>query len=199
MAQNSLYYKTVLESTISLLPEQLDGNMDDHMLSNLKTKIEGKTIDSGIVLKINKLVDYNYGIIDKVNFMGTTVYSVKYECFICSPTKDLEIICVLDYIVKGYLIGRNGPVIVAIQFNNIDTSKFEIRNDSVIYSKTKAGIKKGDHLKVSIININNNLGETKIVTMCKLLNLADKEEVKQFEKDQLLVTDGSMDDDKVFI
>ena len=198
MAQISLYYRTQLETKVSLLPEQIDGNMDDHILENLKAKIEGKTIDNGIVLKINKLIDYSYGMIDKANFMGTTVFPVKYECFICSPTKDLEIICVLENIVKGYLIAKNGPIIVVIQFNNIDMQKFEISGNTII-TKSKVPIEKGNYLKVSIISINNNIGEKNIVTMCKLLNMANKDEILLFEKDQLLVTDGSVNDNKEFI
>lgn len=199
MAQDSLYYRTQLETKVSLLPEQINGNMDDHILENLKAKIEKKSIDNGIVLKINKLIDYEHGMIDKANFMGTTVFPVKYECFICSPTKDLEIVCVLENIVKGYLIAKNGPVVVAIQFNNINQQKFEISGNTILFTKNKTTIKKGDYLKVSIISINNNLGEKNIVTMCKLLNLATEDEIKAFEEDQLLVTNGSVDDNKEFI
>jgi DNA-directed RNA polymerase subunit E'/Rpb7 len=199
MAQLSLYYRTQLETKVSLLPEQINGNMDEHLLENLRSKVEGKTMDNGIVLKVIKLVDYDNGIIDKSSFMATTVYNVKYECFICSPTKNLEIICLLENIVKGYLIARNGPVIAAIQFNNIDSQKFEISGNNILFSKTKQPIQKGDYLKVSIINLNSNYGEKNIVTMCKLLNLASKKEIKEFEDDQLLATNGSIDDDKEFI
>ena len=195
MAQISLYYRTQLETKVSLLPEQIDGNMDDHLLKNLKAKIEGKTNENGIVLKINKLIDYSSGMIDKANFMGITVFPVKYECFICSPTKDLEMICVLENIVKGFLIAKNGPVVVVIQYNNIDTKKFEISDKNILFSKTKTPVKKGDHLKAAIISINNNLGEKNIVTMCKLLNLATKEEIKLFEEDQMMATNGNIDDD----
>lgn len=199
MAQLNLYYRTQLATKVSLLPEQINGNMDKHLLNNLKVKIEGKSNDNGIVLKVNRLIDYDYGMIDKVNFMGTTVYLVKYECFICSPIKNLEMICVLENIVKGYLIAKNGPVIVAIQFNNIDTQKFEISDNTIVVSKTKKPIAKGDYLKVSVISINNNAGEKNIVTMCKLLNLATKEEIRSFEEDQMMITDGSPDDNKEFI
>ncbi|XWV26226.1 putative DNA-directed RNA polymerase subunit [Tupanvirus soda lake] len=199
MAQISLYYRTQLDTKVSLFPEQIDGNMDDHILENLKAKIEGKSIDNGIVLRINRLISYDYGMIDKANFMGTTVFPVKYECFVCSPTKDLEIVCVLENIVKGFLIAKNGPVIIAIQFNNIDTQKFEISGNNILYTKTKKPVEKGDYLKVSIININNNLGEKNIVTMCKLLNLANKDEIQSYEQDQLLITNGSEDDNKEFI
>jgi DNA-directed RNA polymerase subunit E'/Rpb7 len=199
MAQISLYYRTQLETKVSLFPEQIDGNMDNHILENLKAKIEGKSIDNGIVLKINRLISYEYGMIDKANFMGTTVFPIKYDCFICSPTKDLEIVCVLENIVKGFLIGRNGPVIVAIQFNNIDTQRFEINGNNIQYCKTKKPIEKGDYLKVSIISINNNLGEKDIVTMCKLINLANKDEIQSYQQDQLLITDGNENDNKEFI
>lgn len=198
MAQVSLYYRTQLETKVSLLPEQITGDMDKYLLKNLKVKTEGKTNESGIVLRVNKLIDYGDGIIDKINFMGVTVFPVIYECFICSPTKDLEIICVIENIVKGFLIAKNGPVIVAIQYNNIDSKKFEIRNNEVTVIKTKEAIKKGDFIKVSIININSNYGEKHIVTMCKLLNLASKDEIKIFEDDQTIVSGNNRDDEGEF-
>lgn len=199
MAQISLYYRTQLDTKVSLFPEQIDGRIDDHILENLKSKIEGKTIDSGIVLKINRLISYELGMIDKANFMGITVFPVKYECFICSPVKDLEIVCILENIVKGYLIARNGPIIAAIQFNNIDTQKFEISGNTIVNIKNKNPIEKGNYLKVSIISTNINLGEKNIVTMCKLINLANKEEIQSFEKDQLLITNNGEEEHKEFI
>lgn len=199
MAQLNLYYRTQLETKVSLLPEQIDGNMDNHILNNLREKVEKKVIDNGIVLKTTKLVSYDYGMIDKNNSMGTTVYLVKYECFICSPTKNLEIVCVLENIIKGFLIAQNGPIKVAVQFNNIDTRKFAISGNNIIISKSKQNIKKGDYLKVSIIDISNNLGEKNIVVIAKLINLASKDEIASFEEDQQLLIDGSIDDNKEFI
>ena len=198
MAQ-SLYYQTQLNNKVSLLPQQITADLDRHLLENLKMKVQKKSTEHGIILNINKLIDYDYGMIDKANFMGTTVYNVTYECFVCSPTKDLEIICVLENIIKGYLIAKNGPVIVAIQFNNIDTQKFEIVESTIIYTKDRKEIKKGDYLKVSVIAVNNNLGEQNIVTICKLLDLANKDEIKRFKDEQYLVTNGSADDSKEFI
>lgn len=195
MAQISLYFRTQIETKVSLFPEQITANMDDHILANLKTQIEGKSNDKGIILKINRLIEYKHGMIDKANFMGTTVLPVKYECFICSPVKDLEIVCLLENIVKGFLIAKNGPVIVAIQFNNIDTQQFEISNNNIISLRTKKVIQKGDYLKVTIININSNLGEKQIVTMCKLSNLPTRDEIESFKQDQLLVTNNDFDDD----
>jgi DNA-directed RNA polymerase subunit E'/Rpb7 len=199
MSQTNLYYPTQLETKVSLLPEQIDGDMDAHLLENLRSKVEGKCMENGIVLRVNKIIDYDYGMIDKANFMGTTVYNIKYECFICSPTKELEIICVLENIVKGYLIGRNGPIVIAVQFNNIDTRKFKIADNNIYNIKTDTPLKKGDHIRVSIINVNNNLGEKNIITVCKLIGMAGKEDVRKFNDEQALMTDELETDNREFI
>lgn len=90
MAQINLYFFTQAETKTSLLAEQITHDMDNHLLNNLKDKIEGRTTEEGIILKVIKLIDYGYGIIDKVNFMGTAVFHVKYECLICSQLKMLK-------------------------------------------------------------------------------------------------------------
>lgn len=199
MAQIRLYYQTQLETSVSLLPEQVDGNIDDYLLQNLKIKVEGKSTENGIEIRVNRLIDYNYGMVDKSNFMGTTVYQVKYECFLCSPIKDLELTCVLDNIVKGFLIGRNGPVIVAIQFNNIDTQRFEISGNTIVHKKNKKQIQKGDYVRVSVININNNLGEKNIVTMCKLIDFASDNDIKRYKEDQELIAEEGAGEQSEFI
>lgn len=199
MAQISLYYQTQLETKISLLPEQINGDIDENILENLRSKIDTKSIENGIVMRIIKLINYDYGMIDKANLMGTTVYKVKYECLLCSPIADLEMICVVDNMVKGYLICRNGPIVIAIPFINIDTSMFKIVGDNIQHIATNKEIVVGSYLKVSIIDVNNNLGEKKIVAMCKLLNIASKNDIKKFTEEQDLIENENIDNNVEFI
>ena len=137
--------------------------------------------------------------IDKSNFMGTIVFSIKYEAFVCAPIKDLEIICTVENIIKGYIICQNGPLKVAIEFSKIDNHKFEISGNDIIDRATNATIKKGDHLRVSIINIESHKGEKNILAICKLLNIADENDIKKYEQEQLLVTGNKSREDKRFI
>lgn len=199
MAQLSLYYRTQLETKVSVFPEQLDGDIDNHILDNLRAKVEGKSGPDGIVLKIIRLIECDNGVIDKANFMGTSVSNVKYECFICSPTKKQEIVCVFENVIKGYIIGRNGPIIVAIEMNLIDSQHFEVRNGKIIYLKTGKELEKGEYLKVSIINIKSNLNEKIITTVCKLLNVANKKEIESFKNDKKMITGTDEDDETEFI
>lgn len=199
MAQQSLYFQTKLEDKVSLLPSQMVGNMENYLLQNLEAKVKDKVTEHGIVLKVNRIIEYDYGIISKNNFSGTAIYRVKYECLICSPVKNLSIVCLVENIVKGYIIAKNGPVIVAIPFNNIDSDKFQLTNGNIVYKNNSNNIQKGDYVKVSIINIKTNLNEKKITTIAKLLDMATNDEIKSYENDQLLIVNGDIDDGQEFI
>jgi DNA-directed RNA polymerase subunit E'/Rpb7 len=199
MAQIKLYYKTQLDTKVSLLPNQINGNIDDHILDNLKAKMEGKSNEFGIIIKINHIIFYDYGIIPKSNFSTTVVYHVTFECLLCSPNKNLEVICVVDNIIKGFLICRNGPVRIAIQFNNIDFQKFEVKGDNIIYLKSKSEIVKGDYLKIVIINVNYNIGQNYIVTIGKLLDMASETEIATFEEEQKIANNVEIQSNKVYI
>jgi DNA-directed RNA polymerase subunit E'/Rpb7 len=195
MSQVNLYYRTQLENKVSLLPEQIDGEIDNHILENLRVKVEKKITDIGYVVRITRLISYKHGMIDKTNFMGTTVFPVEYECFICSPVKDLEIICHVENIVDGYIVSRNGPITVVVDINNIDTQRFDVVEKKIVLLKTKKPIEKGNFIKVSIININSDVGENTMVSMAKLLNIATADEIKLYEKDQNLYRTGYDNED----
>lgn len=205
MAQISLYYRTQLETFVSISPDQINADINDNILNNLRTDVEGKSNENGIVLKINKLISYDQGKIDRVNLTGAVIYFVKYECFVCSPTKNLEFVCELENIVKGYILGKNGPLVVIIQLNHVDTQRFELINHEVHYIKksknteSKVKLDIGDFLKVSIINVVNNLGENKMFAMCKLINMAKPDEIEDFKRDKALIIGDVSSDDKVYI
>jgi DNA-directed RNA polymerase subunit E'/Rpb7 len=197
MENTSLYFRTQLETKVTILPENINSDLDDNILEAVKTNVEGKLISSGIVIKVLKLISYDNCIIDKCNLQGSVVADVKYECFICSPVKNLDIICIVENIVKGYLICRNGPVICAIYIIDINDSKFKISGHDVYYGNKK--IEKEDYLKASIINIRSEQGEKNIMTVCKLLDMATEEEIESFKEDQILATNGVANESREFI
>lgn len=198
MAQVSLYYRTQLQEKVTIAPNQINAQITDHIFNNLKANIEGKSNENGIVLKVNKLIKHDLGKIDRVNLTSKVDYLVTYECYLCSPIKDLEIVCELENNVKGYLIGKNGPIVVVVQLNNIDNQRFELKNSNVYHIPTEKELKIGDYLKVSIINISNNSGENKILALCKLINMATKDEIENYKVDKALIT-GNMTDSNDYI
>lgn len=195
MAQISLYSTTVLEDKVSINPDQINANIAENILINLRSNIEGKSNENGIVLKVNRLISHNLGKIDRVNGTSKVDYIAKHECFLCSPTKDLEIVCKLEKTFKGYIVGKNGPVVVVVQINNIDSQRFEIKKSNVYHISSGKELVVGDYLKVSIINVSNNLGGNKILALSKLLNMASKDDILKYEQDRSLITGASLKTD----
>jgi len=195
MAKTSLYFRTYLESKIVIHPAQMGAQIEEHLLENLKNKVERRTIDTGIIIHVDRIVEYRSGIIDRTNFSANAIYWVKYECLLCAPTKNLEMICLVENIIKGYLIARNGPVVVAIEFSSIDPQTFEIVNGQVRHLKLGSLVQRGDHLRVVIINVNMNLGETNVVALCKLLDYASQDEVKEFQEEQRMLQEPDQDEE----
>ena len=200
MSHRNLYTVTQLTGSIYLLPQQIDGNIDQHILTNLKSDVENHVIDNGIVIRANKLINYSNGVIGASNFMATTVFDVTYECILCAPVVGMEFICQVKNILPGFVLAENGPVTVIIMMAYIDEQQFSIKdNNSIVFQTTGAALAKEDYIKVSIINISSNLGEDKIATICKLINMASEREIKSFADTKTMITSEMPDDDLEYI
>lgn len=197
MSQHELYYRTQLRDKITVLPNQCDAGIDDHILQNLKLKVEKKVGDNGMVLYVTRIINYYDGVIDGVNLMSSTVYTIYYECFFCSPIEGMEIICVIENSMKGLLIARNGPIYAGIEIgpSKIDTQKFEINNGKIYHKKNNTLIDKGIYVKLEIINRKLNSKESNISTVCKLLDIATKSEISMFDQDQKMIMGIDLNDD----
>jgi DNA-directed RNA polymerase subunit E'/Rpb7 len=91
--------------------------------------------------------------------------------------------------IKGFIVAQNGPVIIIIQEINIDTNKFTISPSGIIHDETKKKISKGDHIKVSVINTDSNKNDNNITAICKLLDVATRDEIKRYNEDQKLISE----------
>jgi DNA-directed RNA polymerase subunit E'/Rpb7 len=189
MSQNNLYYRTQLENSVSVLPAQLNGSIYENILENLKKKVEGKVGQNGIIIKVIKIINYKEAILDDTNLMANTIFRIKYECFVCSPVPNLEIVFTFTDLVKGVIMGRNGPVIISIFLNNIDNQKFGISGESIIDKTTNKKLNEGEFLKAIIINTMSSLGEYEITAVCKLLGFATDNEIRDYNEDQKLIMD----------
>lgn len=199
MAQQSLYYLTQLKSRVVLLPNQLNANLKTSLLENLRNEVERKTVDNGVIMKINRIISHDYGIIDRSGFSGSVIYNVEYSCHICSPAENMELVCVLtNSDVEGYLICANGPLIVMVSVNMVESDDFQ-RKGKYITTRDGKELFLGQHLKVSIISYKIAKGQSTVNAYCKLISLPTPEEIAIYEKDKILATGGSVDDESEYI
>jgi DNA-directed RNA polymerase subunit E'/Rpb7 len=188
MAQYNLYNEVQLESKISLQPKQLTAKLDTHIINNLKEKVEKKVGEHGIVVKVKNVVNYDYGLVSPSDFTGSVIYNVKYNCLLCSVSKGMEIIAQIVNIGKGLYIASNGPLIGVIYSYEINTDRFREENAKIFDKETGQELQKETYVKMFIITYKSHLGETQILAICRLLDIASKKEIKIYQKEQKLAT-----------
>ncbi len=193
MAQHELYYDVQLETQISLHPKQLNSKIEDNILSNLKDKVEKKVGEHGIVIKVNNIISYDYGIITAMDFSGSVIYTVKYSCLLARLTKNMEFNVQIINTGKGLYVGFNGPILIVIYSYNINIDKFKEENYK-IFNKEDKELQKDDYVKVSVMTYNNFLGQGRIVAICRLLDYSSKKEISTFKKQQNI--GSGIEDDK---
>jgi DNA-directed RNA polymerase subunit E'/Rpb7 len=188
MAQTSLYTQIKLETQITINANNLDSMLDDHLLAILKRKVEGNTVEVGVVVKVIRIVDYKRGVVSSTNFMAPIMFDLVYECLLCCPKEGLEIICEVQKFVKGYVAAKNGPVIAALQLSHVDPQIFLIENKDIIRKSDNRKLEKNNLIKVLVVNNKFNLGEKDICSICKLVDFANDNEIKRYENEQKLIS-----------
>lgn len=197
MSQTMLYYRAHIATDVLLYPDQLDGDVQTYLLENLRETIEGTVIDKGYIVKVNSILWRGVGKIDMSNFNTNVIVPVKYDCYLCAPREDMEIIMQVSNVsIKRLIIATNGPVEAAIQSRNVNPAKFSVRNNVVIRNSDEKAIDVGDYIKVIVDNPSYIKGFKNIITTAKLVDLASAEEIANFNKESKLVF-GDDDDEMI--
>jgi len=174
---------------ISILPTQLDFNLYKNLKNNLISKVEGKNIKLGNVIRVHRISDYSNGYIDTNNFSGTAIYDIKYIATLCILIDQKQIIVKVNMQSeenKGINIKElkairceNGCIDCIIMTNLIDMQKFQINVDGTIsYKETGNPIMHNDYLKVTIQNKQINAGANRIMILGYLNDIATAKEVE---------------------
>jgi DNA-directed RNA polymerase subunit E'/Rpb7 len=184
MAQLKCYFQTQLETDIVVLPSQLDGDLEEHILDNLRERVEKKCVEHGYVMRVNRIIEHNKGFINGDILTVPIVFKVKYDCYFCSPVKNLEMICSIRKIYPGFLMAENGPVNIIISYQNIDLEKFIVDNNhELLYKQNNMKLETSQMIKVSIMTVQFVLYENRIATLARLIDIANKKEIEQYDKD----------------
>ncbi len=201
-AIGNLYFKTWLTTRVSLFPEQITGDIMDNLLTNLKRKVEKKTVEEGIVVRVERmklLEDGDEGIVNRINFTGTTDYKITYECVLCAPLKEIEITAKLTKIIPEMMIFKNGPIqAVTMSGTNTASNIFENIDGRIRIINKKSPLKYlqiGSFVKLTIINYCIDPDTQNIVCQCYLSNLPSDKEISKFKKEQQLFNGVEDDDD----
>jgi DNA-directed RNA polymerase subunit E'/Rpb7 len=196
-------YKNVEQYTQILLePYQMNSDIRIHLKANLKKKVEKKCNKNGYVDEVYKILEYGDGIMKPENLSGNVLYNIKYHCKLCLPIENSIIISQVKVINQDLVITINGPIMNFIPRDNIDTSVWDILENFKHKNKANEKLKIGDYVLVQILNKRINSRDTQIKTICKLLDFASENQVKDYfinNNDEFINVNTNEEDQTNFI
>lgn len=158
-----IYHKNVIEYTTSIVPKEINKNINITLTRKLRDDLEGKCIKEGYVKKDSiKILSRSLGEVLLSHFNGTILYHIKFQADICNPMEGM--------IIKSRIININkmgalaeivseeiSPVAILIaKQHHIDNTNFE-------------NLKKGDDVEVKVLGKRFEYGDNQI-SIIGLLN-----------------------------
>jgi len=188
------YINTYLNTTVRIVPSQMDNNIRKHIKNNLeKEHINKCFLDYGYISKILEIIpNYDAEIVAEDPF-SCALYQVKFLCEICRPLLNSTIICRTQGVTPPIILLVNGPLDIIIKTSqNINKNVFVFNQKLNTWTAKKESstqnkyivIKEGMLMKVKIINKKIINKSERILCIGYLENIATEEEIK--DNDELL-------------
>ena len=164
---------------IQVKPYHMNSDILNNMLNILKNKVEKKCNENGYVETVYKIVSYSDGEMPAENFNGAANYQLKYDCKLYIPIENSILIGLVRIINSDIIIAINGPILIFILKNNIDTTIWNIL-DNYENRNNKKKLSIGDHIKIQILDKKINKNDSQIKTLGKMLDYATTEEIDKY-------------------
>tara|TARA_B100001093_G_scaffold200564_1_gene192724 strand:- start:1210 stop:1812 length:603 start_codon:yes stop_codon:yes gene_type:complete len=184
-------FKNTLQYTkIQIKPHMMNSDIQNIMKLVLRTKVEKRCNKNGFIDEVHKIEDFKGEDMRPENLSGCVNFDITYHCRLCIPVEDTLIIAQVKAINQELILAANGPIMVFIPKDNIDTNNWDI-SEKFLNIKTKVQLKVNNYIKVLVVNKRINQGDHQIKVIGTLFDIATDEEVKNFY--------GSITDEEVKI
>ena len=175
----SPYFNFELYTTLMLSPNQMNNNLYINLKKNLKAKVENKCNKIGYILNIYNILSYDEGILEPENFTGSAKYNIKYSARLCCPIENTFIICKIENMNKLLIKAKNGPILIIVNNNNINTDNFKKDNEQNIIHKNNI-LKVDDYIIIKVLAKKLNNNDTRICTLGYLENIPTQTQINKF-------------------
>lgn len=179
MQISSPYKNTKQETKISLEPYHMNSDIRNNMSIILKKKVEKKCNEYGYIDEVYRIIKYSDGNMPPENLSGISFIDIEYHCKMCIPCENTTIIGQIKVLNLEIIVCVNGPIMIFITKDNIDTNTFVI-NDGYVNKNTKKKLVNGDFVQVKILNKRINNGDSQIKTIGILIDNATSEQVSSY-------------------
>ena len=173
-------YRNIKQYTrISIEPYHMNSDIILNLKLILKKKKEKKCNKNGFIDEVYRILEYSDGMMPPENLNGCVIYNITYHCKICIPVENTLIIGQVKVINQELIIAMNGPIMIFIPKENVDTNFWEII-DGYKNKKTNKKLVTEDFIKIQITDKRINQNDNQIKSIGKLNEPATEEEVTQF-------------------
>lgn len=181
-------YRNIKQYTRILVePYHMNSDIKNNMKIILKKKVEKKCNKNGYIDEVYRILEYSDGIMPVENLNGGAIYNITYHCKICIPIENTIIIGLVKVINQELVVAVNGPIMIFIPKENVDTNIWDIP-EGYIHKSSKPPRKllAGDYVKIQILDKRINQNDSQIKTMGKLLDLATPDEITTYFGSKIL-------------
>ena len=172
--------RNIKQSTsISIEPYQLNSDIKNYLKSNLEKKVKRKCNNNGYIDEVYRILEYSDGMMPPENLNGGVIYNITYHCKICIPIENTLIIGQIKVINQELIIAINGPIMIFIPKENIDSNFWDII-DGYKNKKNNKKLVTEDFVKIQITDKRINQNDNQIKSIGKLNDYASVDEVNKF-------------------
>src|SRR5437016_615733 len=123
MTTVSPYINSILLTSVMLNPYQMDNKIYINLKKNLENKVNGKCFSKyGYVVKVIEILAYKDGVIEAENTQSSALFDLNFSCKLCCPLKNTQIVCKIDRVNKLLITAVNGPIIIVITHDRINSN-----------------------------------------------------------------------------
>jgi DNA-directed RNA polymerase subunit E'/Rpb7 len=173
----------------------MNSDIKNNMKIILKKKVEKKCNKNGYVDEVYRILEYSDGIMPSENLNGAAIYNITYHCKLCIPVENTIIIGQVRVINQELVVAINGPIMIFIPKDNVDTNIWEIP-DGYLNKKTNTKLISSDYIKIQIIDKRINQYDSQIKAIGRLLDLASPEEIEKYYGSKI-ISEKVVDESKI--
>lgn len=179
------YITTILYTTVTLLPNQMDNNVYNHLKQNLTKRLEGKCYRNyGYVSKIYEILEKSDGYIVPENPNAAATFNIKFSCKLCYPLEHKQITCKIDKITKILITLSNGPIKVIVTMDRINQVKFfqdKKTGNLMAHSEQKSTtVNPSDFVQLTVLSKQFNDTDDKIMAIGFIESMSTEEQIQRF-------------------
>lgn len=171
-----------LKAQVVLHPSQLDNDIYNNIKENLSIRILGRCYKNyGLINKIITIDSYSGAYIFNEDIESKVQYDVIFTCEVVKPVEGSIIITKIVTNHKSCLTTENYNIVTFIESNQIsDDYYINQYNGKIINKKTNDELKKGDMVKVKILNFIFYHNKQKIISLGFLDSQLTEPEIQQY-------------------